>query len=110
MTEVEDKSSARTGQVQSLTRALSILNEIAQSPTGLKLTEISRELKLAPSTTHRMLTTLQEERYVHYDRDSTRWQIGIQAFVTGNGFLSSRDLVAWPAPICAASWKTAERQ
>lgn len=88
----------RTGQVQSLTRALSILNVIAENSSGLTLTGISRALGLAPSTTHRLLTTLQEERYVQYDRDNSHWQIGMQAFVTGNGFLSSRDLVGVARP------------
>lgn len=88
----------RTGQVQSLTRALNILNEIATSPAGLQLSEISKILKLAPSTTHRLLTTLQEEKYVQFDRDAGRWQIGIQAFVAGNGFLMSRDLVTVARP------------
>jgi len=85
-------AAARSGQVQSLTRALSVLNLIAEQSPGLSLTNISKALGLAPSTTHRLLTTLQEERYVQYDRDSSRWQIGMQAFVTGNGFLTSRDL------------------
>ncbi len=88
----------RTGQVQSLTRALSILNEIAASPLGLQLSEIAKSLGLAPSTTHRLLTTLQEEKYVQFDRDSGRWQVGIQAFVAGNGFLMSRDLVTVARP------------
>jgi len=98
MTVPQKKSSARTGQVQSLTRALSILNTIGISPSGLKLTEVARKLDLAPSTTHRLLTTLQEEKYVQFDRDASRWQVGIQAFVTGNGFLSSRDLVTVARP------------
>jgi len=85
-------SPARSGQVQSLTRALSILNVIADNPPGLSLTAISRALSLAPSTVHRLLTTLQEERYVQYDKDSSHWQIAMRAFVTGNGFLVSRDL------------------
>ncbi|MFT6556183.1 IclR family transcriptional regulator [Sneathiella sp.] len=89
---------SRTGQVQSLTRALSVLNVIAENPPGMTLTGISRALGLAPSTSHRLLTTLQEERYVQYDRDSSHWQIGMQAFVTGNGFLSSRDLVSVARP------------
>ncbi|MAL78908.1 MAG: IclR family transcriptional regulator [Sneathiella sp.] len=83
---------ARSGQVQSLTRALSILNIIADAPPGLSLTAIAKSLSLPPSTAHRLLTTLQEERYVQYDRDSSRWQIAMRAFVTGNGFLVSRDL------------------
>ncbi|MEX1034519.1 MAG: IclR family transcriptional regulator C-terminal domain-containing protein [Sneathiella sp.] len=88
----------RTGQVQSLTRALSILNEIADNPPGLSLTAIAKSLKLAPSTTHRLLTTLQEEHYVQYDRDGSRWQIAMRAFVTGNGFLTSRDLATVARP------------
>lgn len=88
----------RTGQVQSLTRALSILNIIARNPPGLSLTGIAKSLSLAPSTTHRLLTTLQEERYVQYDRDTSRWQIAMQAFVTGNGFLVSRDLATVARP------------
>ncbi|MEH6403144.1 MAG: IclR family transcriptional regulator C-terminal domain-containing protein [Sneathiella sp.] len=98
MAQSEKTNKSRTGQVQSLTRALSILNLIAENAPGLNLTGISRALSLAPSTTHRLLTTLQEERYVQYDRDNSRWQIGMQAFVTGNGFLSSRDLVTVARP------------
>ncbi|MBL4907968.1 MAG: helix-turn-helix domain-containing protein [Sneathiella sp.] len=98
MSENEKPAKSRTGQVQSLTRALSILNVIAENSPGLTLTGISRSLGLAPSTTHRLLTTLQEERYVQYDRDRSHWQIGMQAFVTGNGFLSSRDLVTVARP------------
>lgn len=91
-TEPIGDTTVRTGQVQSLTRALSILNIIAENPPGLSLTSIAKALTLAPSTAHRLLTTLQEERYVQYDRDTSRWQIAMQAFVTGNGFLISRDL------------------
>lgn len=98
MPESEKPAKSRTGQVQSLTRALSVLNIISENTPGMTLTGISRSLGLAPSTTHRLLTTLQEERYVQYDRDSSRWQIGMQAFVTGNGFLSSRDLVSVARP------------
>lgn len=90
---------ARSGQVQSLTRALSLMNAIAQTPSGMKLTELANQVGLAASTAHRLLTTLQDQRYVQYDRDTNHWQIGIQAFVTGNGFLSSRDLVSVARPI-----------
>ncbi|GLQ05403.1 IclR family transcriptional regulator [Sneathiella chinensis] len=98
MTTAPDAPKSRSGQVQSLTRALSVLNVIADNSPGLTLTGIARKLGLAPSTTHRLLTTLQEERYVQYDRDSSHWQIGLQAFVAGNGFLSSRDLVSVARP------------
>ncbi|MCG8490871.1 MAG: helix-turn-helix domain-containing protein [Sneathiellales bacterium] len=98
MTAPKSSVQNRSGQVQSLTRALNVLNVIAENAPGMTLTGISRALGLAPSTTHRLLTTLQEERYVQYDRDASHWQIGMQAFVTGNGFLSSRDLVSVARP------------
>ncbi|MDF2366555.1 IclR family transcriptional regulator [Sneathiella sp.] len=98
MADAAKTTAVRTGQVQSLTRALSILNAIAENPPGLSLTAIAKSLTLAPSTTHRLLTTLQEERYVQYDRDTSRWQIAMQAFVTGNGFLVSRDLATVARP------------
>ncbi|MCP5365932.1 MAG: helix-turn-helix domain-containing protein [Hyphomicrobiales bacterium] len=88
----------RSGQVQSLARALSILNTLAENGAGMTLTGIVSALGLAPSTVHRLLTTLQNERYVRFDRDSGLWQVGVQAFVIGNGFLQSRDLVSIARP------------
>ncbi|MBE7635454.1 helix-turn-helix domain-containing protein [Sneathiella sp. P13V-1] len=99
MASTDKQPANRSGQVQSLTRALSLMNAISQTPNGIKLTDLARKVGLAASTAHRLLTTLQEQRYVQYDRDTNFWQIGIQAFVTGNGFLSSRDLVSVARPI-----------
>ncbi|MCW8971169.1 MAG: helix-turn-helix domain-containing protein, partial [Rhodospirillales bacterium] len=88
----------RSGQVQSLSRALSILDALAQNEGGLTLTEIAHTVTLAPSTTHRLLTTLQQERHVRFDRDRGLWQVGVQAFVIGNAFIRSRDIVAMARP------------
>jgi len=81
-----------------LARALSILNTLAANGAGMTLTGLVSALGLAPSTVHRLLTTLQNERYVRFDRDSGLWQVGVQAFVTGSGFLQSRDLVTIARP------------
>ena len=50
------KPAAQGGQVQSLGRALSILERLAEAD-GMTLTDLAQSVGLAPSTTHRLLTT-----------------------------------------------------
>jgi len=88
----------RSGQVQSLARAISLLNVLTDEDYGLSLSDLSQKAGLAPSTTHRLLTTLQEERFVRFDLERSVWLIGVQAFVVGNSFVRSRDLVAMSRP------------
>lgn len=86
------------GGVQSLTRALTVLNALARHDDGMTLTEVSRSVDLAPSTAHRLLTTLQQERFVHFDGETSRWLVGVQAFIVGNGFHQARDIGAVARP------------
>ena len=96
------KSQESGGQVQSLCRALSILNVIAEDDHGMTMTEIAHRSNLPMSTTHRLLTTLQHERYVRYDNDQSLWKMGVQAFIIGNAFVRSRDIIASSRPIMKA--------
>ncbi|HEX6014060.1 MAG TPA: helix-turn-helix domain-containing protein, partial [Geminicoccaceae bacterium] len=80
------ESADRAGQVQSLTRALALLEAVAQSHHGLTLTELAHTVGLPPSTAHRLLTTLQQSRFVRFDPLASLWQVGVQAFVVGNAF------------------------
>lgn len=89
--------SERSGQIQSVTRAISVLNVMAESD-GMTLTEVSHATRLPPSTVHRLLTTLQQERYVGFDQERGCWQIGVQCFAAGNAFVRSRDIVAMTRP------------
>lgn len=92
------KTRDNTGQVQSLCRALSILNVIAEEERGLTMTDIAQRSKLPLSTTHRLLTTLQHERYVRFDNEQSLWMMGVQAFIIGNAFVRSRDIIATSRP------------
>jgi IclR family acetate operon transcriptional repressor len=85
---------APTGQVQSLTRGLSILEALAQSDGGLTLTDLAHRAQLPASTTHRLLSTLEKMGYVYQDGDLGLWCVGLQAFRVGTTFLSNRDFVA----------------
>jgi len=89
-------AAASTGgdQVQSLVRALALLNRIAESPDeGATLTELAQQVGLPSSTAHRLLTTLEQERYVRFDHEGRLWSVGVQAFVTGCAFTKTRSLV-----------------
>lgn len=74
------------GTVQALDRALSLLKLIAAAD-GLTLTEISQRAGMAPSTAHRLLTTLEGRGFVMMQPQSGEWTIGVEAFRTGTAFL-----------------------
>ncbi len=94
----EQSARRRSGQVQSLARAISLLNALTDEDYGLSLSDLAQKVGLAPSTTHRLLTTLQEERFVRFDLERNVWLVGVQAFVVGNAFVRSRDLIALSRP------------
>lgn len=94
----KDSARERSGQVQSLSRALAILDHLATSEGGLTLTALAQSVGLAPSTAHRLLTTLEQSRYARFDPESSTWTVGVQAFIVGNAFLASRNLAATARP------------
>lgn len=98
----------RSDQVQSLVRALGILNRLANADDGVTLTEIAQQVGLSPSTAHRLLTTLEQERYVHFNAEQKLWSVGVQAFVAGNAFLKTRNLVAAARPHMRALMEESE--
>lgn len=89
----------KTGSVQSLRRALSIMKMIASSSDGATLTEIARATNLAPSTVHRLLTTLQQDRFAQFRSDGGRWRIGVDAFTVGSAFMGVRDIAKGARPL-----------
>jgi len=92
------KPGAVTAQVQSLTRGLSLLEALARAEGGLTLTDVAQRVQLAPSTAHRLLSTLEKMGYVYQAGDLGRWYVGLQAFTVGTSFLANRDFVAQSHP------------
>src|SRR5256885_2554890 len=88
------RAAGTTGQVQSLTRGLSILEALADAEGGLTLTDLAHRVELPASTTHRLLSTLEKMGYVYQAGDLGLWYIGLQAFTVGSTFLANRDFVA----------------
>lgn len=86
------------GQVQSLTRALTLLVEISSSDGGASLSELAHRAGLPPSTAHRLLKSLEQMDFVQHDHQRALWTVGVQAFTVGNAFLRSRDVVEIARP------------
>lgn len=84
-------ASQDSGPVQALDRALRVLAVVAASD-GLSLSEIAGAADLAPSTTYRMLATLEQHQMVEFDASAQLWSIGVGAYRTGSAFLRRRKL------------------
>ncbi|MCM2293868.1 IclR family transcriptional regulator [Allorhizobium sp. BGMRC 0089] len=87
-----------SGSVQSIHRALTILERLAEADEGLSLKEVAAKVSLPPSSAHRILTTLQRQRFVRFDPATMCWSVGVQAFHVGNAFARSRDMVTLAVP------------
>ena len=101
---IEPKSNAdndpdpRDGGVQSVDRALLIIETLAEDDEGYRLTDLAVRTGLSPSTVHRLLTTLEKRRFVQFDRDESMWHIGAQSFVVGSAFVRRRNLLTQALP------------
>ncbi len=87
------------GTVQSLLRALSLLEVLAEDDEGYRLVDLAERAGLSTSTTHRLLTTLEQKRFVQFDRDESLWHIGVQCFAIGAGFARRRSFTRIALPI-----------
>ena len=79
---------ATSGQdgVQSVGRALDLLELLSQNEDGLRASDLARLSGLAVSTTHRLLTTLEGRGFAHSDPDSAAWHVGRTAFAVGSTY------------------------
>ncbi|SMO53395.1 HTH-type transcriptional regulator BhcR [Paracoccus laeviglucosivorans] len=87
-----------SGGVRALDRAFDVLDVIA-SANGLTLTEIAHKLELAPSTVHRVLTTLAARGVAESDGATQGWHVGPTAFRHGSAFMRRSGLVERAQPV-----------
>src|ERR1700681_599346 len=91
-------SDARDGGVQSVDRALLIIETLAEDDEGYRLTDLAVRTGLSSSTVHRLLATLEKRRFVQFDRDESMWHIGAQSFAVGSTFLRRRNFLTQAYP------------
>lgn len=85
-------SSQKSGKIQSVDRALSILEIIADTEDGLTLAQISQRIGLPKSTVHGLVSTLRDHKFVRQAEDDGRYQMGIQLFEMGTKLARSWDV------------------
>src|SRR5437667_577329 len=99
---MEPKSRAdnepRDGGVQSVDRALLIIETLAEDDEGSRLSDLALRTGLSPAPAHRLLATLEKRRFVQFDRTESKWHIGAQSFWVGATFARRRNFVAQAMP------------
>jgi IclR family transcriptional regulator, acetate operon repressor len=86
------------GRVQSVDRAMLLLEALGEDDRGHRLTDLSRRTGLSLTTVHRLLTTLEHRRFVQFSASDNLWHIGLQAFAVGSAFVRDRNFVAPALP------------
>lgn len=89
--EADALSQSNVHSVQALDRGLTLLSIIAEAD-GLSLTTIAQRAGIAPSTAHRILTTLKSAGFVQCEEMHGSYLIGVKAFKVGTAFLRNRKL------------------
>ncbi len=78
--------------VQSVERALAILDALAGTASGLGLTEVCGRVGLHTSTAYRLLATLAARGYVRQDRDRRVYRLGLHLLHIGEAARGQCDL------------------
>lgn len=78
--------------IQSVERALKIMDLFDERERELTITEISKRMNLHKSTIHSLLKTLQEQRYISQNEENGKYRLGMKLFERGNMVLSHFDL------------------
>ncbi|MBR0824058.1 helix-turn-helix domain-containing protein [Bradyrhizobium manausense] len=89
---------SRDGGVQSVDRALSIIETLAEDDEGYRLSDLAVRTGLSASTVHRLLATLESRRFVQFDRAESKWHVGVRSFTVGASFARRRNFSAQAIP------------
>jgi IclR family pca regulon transcriptional regulator len=77
---------------QSLERGLAILSAFGSDRSTLGVSELSRELGLSRSTTHRYIATLTSLGYLQQDAETKRYRLGPRVLDLGFAAINSMDI------------------
>ncbi|ENZ7914598.1 IclR family transcriptional regulator [Klebsiella aerogenes] len=78
--------------IQSVERALQILDLFNEQATELKITDISKQMGLSKSTLHSLLKTLQLHSYIDQNPENGKYRLGMKLVERGHFVVSSMDI------------------
>src|SRR3954463_16833522 len=96
---VSDAEAGATASVQSVDRALTILELLAREGDA-GVTEIAAELGVHKSTAFRLLAPLEAHRLVEQDGDRGRYRLGVGNLRLAGATTARLDLVTEARPVC----------
>ena len=99
MATVSDAEATSTVTVQSVDRALTILELLARDGEA-GVTEIAQELGVHKSTAFRLLATLETHRLVEQEGDRGRYRLGVGNLRLAGATTARLDLVTEARPVC----------
>lgn len=89
----------RSSRVQSIDRAMAILNCFSEKNQELKLSEIAERLDLNKSTVHGILNTLKYHGIIDQVEETQRYKLGLYLVELGHIVLKSMDIRRIASPI-----------
>ena len=78
--------------IQSIDRALQVLELFSLEKPECGVTEISKALNIYKSNVHNILKTLSEKSFVKKDAKTDKYKLGIKFFVLGSVVIKNMDL------------------
>jgi IclR family acetate operon transcriptional repressor len=95
---LDSEAESRDGGGQSVDRALSIIETLAEDDEGYRLSDLAIRTGLSTSTVHRLLATLEGRRFVQFDRAESKWHVGVRSFTVGASFARRRNFSTQAIP------------
>ena len=88
-----------TNLVQSVDRALRIIEFLAENPTGAGITEISKSLGLSKGTVHRLISTLKERDFAYQSSNTELYRLSYKILYLYNCISNNIDMFKVSRPI-----------
>lgn len=85
--------------VQSLERALTLLNILSDHPDGIQISRLAEKTGLSKSTIHRLLSTLLNMKYVTQDPKTEKYGLGYQVLYLSRNMTANSGLISSARPI-----------
>jgi IclR family acetate operon transcriptional repressor len=99
MTKQRPRTHNGSGTVQSIDRALSLLEALEDSRGEVGIAELSKRVGLHVSTAHRILATLVARGYARQSPETSRYALGAKALHLAESYLGQMDLRRLVRPI-----------
>lgn len=95
---IEDTKTPKSSHVQSVARALSILDLLACENREMSLTEIAKTMGWPKSTAHGLIATLRDYYYIDQSPVTGYYRLGVRLFEIGNAVARSWNIRALAVP------------